>query len=165
MAREPWPAKGDVGLLRFRLSDAFRATPTTTAIAQKEREAETDLEESASTALRRSHGTGGSSEFAGTLALGLEDTTTVMRQNHKHEQDLEPNRWDSEEVHRNQLGNVIVDKRLPGLRRRAVVADHVLPDRGLGYVEAQFQQLTVDSRCPRVGWPGSPFELSLAPQR
>jgi hypothetical protein len=25
-----------------------------------------------------------------------------MRQNYKHEQDLEPNRWDSEEVHRNQ---------------------------------------------------------------
>src|SRR5262249_39798922 len=35
----------------------------------------------------------------------------------------------------------------PGLRRRPGTAYHVLRDRGLGYVETEFQQLTVDSRC------------------
>jgi hypothetical protein len=77
----------------------------------------------------------------------VKNTTTVMSQNDKHEQNLEPNRWDSEEVHRSQLRNVIVEKRPPGLRPRTGATYHVLRNRGLGYVEAQFQQFTVDSRC------------------
>ena len=79
----------------------------------------------------------------------VDDTTTVMGQNDKHQQDLEPDRWHREEVHRSQLRHVIVEKRSPGLRRWTGAAYHVLRDRGLGYVETQFQQsqLTVDSRC------------------
>ena len=32
-------------------------------------------------------------------SLKVDDTTAIMRQNDKHEQNLEPDRWDSEEVY------------------------------------------------------------------
>jgi hypothetical protein len=77
----------------------------------------------------------------------VEDATTVMCQNDKNEENLEPNCWHSEEVHRSQLRHVIVEKGSPGLRGRTRKAHLVLGDSRLGYVDAQLQQFTVDSRC------------------
>jgi hypothetical protein len=95
-----------------------------------------------------------------------------------------------EEVDRNDILDVVLEKRLPGGRGRLMATDHVLLDGGLGDVDADLAQLTTDlrrspewvggrhssnevphlprhgrsSRLPRSGQPGPVFsELAPAP--
>ena len=55
-----------------------------------------------------------------------------------------------EEVDRDELADVIRQKRTPGLGRRGPTTHHVVPDRGFGDRDTEFQQLAVDAR----GTPG-----------
>jgi len=51
---------------------------------------------------------------------------------------LERNRWDNEEICRNQVLGVIGEKGSPRLGGSAPLSDHVLGDRGLRYLNAEF---------------------------
>ena len=67
--------------------------------------------------LRRPLGRGGVGD------VDVKDAPPLMRQDHEDEQDLEQHGGDDEEVHGDQAPEVVVEKRVPGLRRgRAPVA-------------------------------------------
>jgi hypothetical protein len=74
-------------------------------------------------------------ERGGALAEATQDTRV-----------LEPNRRHGEEIHGDQLRQVVLQEGPPRLRRRCVAPPHVLGDAGLPDLDAQFEQLTVDAR-------------------
>ena len=53
-------------------------------------------------------------------------TSTVMLENHEDEQELEGNRWNEEEICRDQVLSVILEKGSPGLGGRFPVPDQYL---------------------------------------
>ncbi len=73
-------------------------------------------------------------------------TSAVMIENHEDEEELERNRWDNEEICRNQVLGVIGEKGSPRLGGSAPLSDHVLGDRGLRYLHAEFQEFAMDAR-------------------
>src|SRR2546422_1681885 len=68
----------------------------------------------------------------------------VVAQHHEHEQDPKGRRRHREEIQRDQILGVILQKRAPRLRRRPPRPDHELRNRRLRYRQAQLQQLAVD---------------------
>ncbi len=56
-----------------------------------------------------------------------------------------------EDVHGHDPSRVVVEKRLPALRRRAPAAGHVFGDGGLSDLDAQLEQLTVMRGAPQSG--------------
>jgi len=69
-----------------------------------------------------------------------------MIENHKDEQEVEGNRWDDEEICRNQVLGVILEEGSPRLGGRFPVPDHVLGDRGLRHQNTEFQEFAMDAR-------------------
>jgi len=45
----------------------------------------------------------------------VQDAPALVRQHQKHIQDLEPDRWHDQEIHRHHRFQVIVQERPPGL--------------------------------------------------
>jgi hypothetical protein len=72
-----------------------------------------------------------------------------MGQHQKHVKDVEADRGHREEVDGDQLLGMILEKRVPRLRRRFAVAHHVFADAALTDVDAELEQLTVDPWCCR----------------
>ena len=70
---------------------------------------------------------------------------TVIQDN-QPEQQLEANRRYDKEIDRCDAICMVLEKCLPGLRRRASLLNHVLGDRRLGDVNAEFEQLAVNAR-------------------
>src|SRR5271168_3362573 len=62
-------------------------------------------------------------------------------------QNLECDRRQDKEVDRRDAVDVIAEKRPPALRRWPRVAAHVPSDRRLGDLEAELEQLTMNTRC------------------
>src|SRR5437763_1683488 len=73
-------------------------------------------------------------------------TSAVLIENHKDEQELELNRWDNEEICRNQVLGVILEKGSPRLRGRFPVPDHVLGDCCLRHLNTEFQEFPMNAR-------------------
>ena len=73
-------------------------------------------------------------------------TSPVMIENHEDEYELEGNRWDDEEIGRNEVHGVIVEKGLPRLGGRFPLWDHVLGDRCLRHRNAEFQEFAMHAR-------------------
>lgn len=77
----------------------------------------------------------------------MQHSTPVMGQNQKDKQNSKAQGRDYEEIRRNQVLHVIVEKSAPGLRGRLLPASHVLRDSGLGQFDSEFEQLAMDTRC------------------
>jgi hypothetical protein len=86
----------------------------------------------------------------------------LVRQHHEDEQDLAEDRRHREEVHRDQVPHVVVEKGSPGRRRRLPPARHVLRDGRFGYLDSQLEELAVDPRRTphRVGVDDFPYEFA-----
>ena len=70
-------------------------------------------------------------------------------------QDLEANDRHGEEIHRDQVLEVVLEERAPRLRGRLSAPHHGLADGGLPDVDVQLEQLAVDPRGPTADSPGS----------
>ena len=75
---------------------------------------------------------------------------SVMGQHHKDREHPKCQRRDHEEIDRDELADMIRQEGTPGLGRRGPTADHVFSDRGFSDLDAELQQLAVDTR----GTPG-----------
>src|SRR2546422_3486736 len=86
----------------------------------------------------------------------------IVAQHHEHEQDPKGRRGYSEEIQRDQILGVILQKRAPRLRRRPPRSEHVLRNRRLRYRQAQLQQLAMDPRRTpeRIGAADPPNQIS-----
>ena len=78
--------------------------------------------------------------------IEMEDPATVMRQHQEHIENLEPYRWNCEEIDRHHRLDMLVEEGTPGLRGRLTEPDHVLADAGLADVDAEFEEFTVNAR-------------------
>jgi hypothetical protein len=63
----------------------------------------------------------------------------LMGQHQEHVQNLEADGWHGEEVDRNKLLEVVVEKSPPGLAGRLSLADHIFADASLADVNAEFE--------------------------
>src|SRR5262249_34177955 len=61
----------------------------------------------------------------------VKNSTAVMGKHDKDEQDFKPDRMHREEIDRNELRDVGMEKCLPRLRWRFPVVDYIFRDRGL----------------------------------
>ena len=77
----------------------------------------------------------------------MDNAAPIVCQHQKYVQDLEPDYRYHEEVHRYHALHMIIEKRTPTLRRWFSRSHHVLGDRGLGDLDAEFEQLAMDARC------------------
>ena len=69
----------------------------------------------------------------------------VMSQNNKHVQDPKCDRGYSEEINRDQVRYMIIEKRSPGLGRRFLMTNHVFRYGGFRYINPQHAQFAVNS--------------------
>src|SRR4051794_29622776 len=76
----------------------------------------------------------------------MHDASTLVSEDDQDEEQAARDRRYHEEVGGYDLSDVVRQERLPGVRWRATVADHVLRHRGLRDVDAHLQQFAVDAR-------------------
>src|SRR6266481_821354 len=79
--------------------------------------------------------------------IEVQNATPVMGQYQEHVKNLETDGGHSKEVDRDQLLDVILQERAPGLSRRLAIAHHVFADAGLADVDAELEQLPVHAGC------------------
>ena len=77
----------------------------------------------------------------------MDNASSIMSENDKDEQDFKLNRVDGEEVDGSELRDVIVEERLPGLRRWFRMANHIFGDGSLRNVNSQLHKLAMNPRC------------------
>ena len=77
----------------------------------------------------------------------VHDASSIVCEDNKNEEDLEPNGVDGEEVDGRELRNVILEERSPRLGWWFGASDHVLGDRSLRDLNVQLHQLAVDPGC------------------
>src|SRR2546422_10239402 len=94
--------------------------------------------------------------------IEMHQPAPVVAQHHKHEQDPKGRRGHREEIQRDQILGVILQKRAPRLRQRPPRPEHVLRNRRLRYRQAQLQQLAVNPRRTpeRIGAAYPPNQIS-----
>ena len=84
----------------------------------------------------------------------MHDASAIMGEDDEDEQHPERHRGHGEKVNKSQVSNVVVQKGFPGLRRRVSMAEHILGDRCLRYLDPELEQFAVNSRrSPK--WIGS----------
>src|SRR5207245_297655 len=94
--------------------------------------------------------------------IEMHQPAPAVGQHHEHEQDPKGRGGYREEIQRDYVLRVILQKRTPRLRRRPPRPEHVLRNRRLRDRQAQLQQLAVDpSAHPREDWRGSSAESDL----
>jgi hypothetical protein len=76
----------------------------------------------------------------------MDDTATLVAQDHEHVENLETDRRHGEEVNRHQGLDVILQEGSPGLGGRSAPANHVLADARLANIDAQLEEFPVDAR-------------------
>src|SRR5262249_10572026 len=76
----------------------------------------------------------------------VDNASSIMRENNKHEKNFKPCSMDGEEVDRSQLRYVIVKERSPRLRWWPGMSDHVFGNRSLRDLNSEFEQFAVDPR-------------------
>src|SRR5215831_15930800 len=93
--------------------------------------------------LRRPFGRGMSRD------IEVHDAPSIVCEDNKNEEDMEPNGVDGEEVDGRELRNVILEERPPHLGWWFGASDHVLGNRSLRDLNVQPHQLAVDpGRAP-----------------
>src|SRR5262249_1173451 len=75
----------------------------------------------------------------------VHDASSIVCEDNKNEEDLEPNGVDSEEVDRRELRNVILEERSPRLGWWFGASDHVLGNRSLRDLNVQLQLIDWNS--------------------
>src|SRR3990172_2078081 len=78
--------------------------------------------------------------------VGMQDAPTIMGEHQEDETNPEGSGRDGEEVNGDQRLDVVIEEGSPGLRWRLPPAGHVLGHGGLGDVDSELEQLTVNSR-------------------
>src|SRR2546427_2140829 len=86
----------------------------------------------------------GSSGILGDVEV--EDAPAIMCEHDKGEQDPQPHSGNDEEINGDQVADVISQERAPGLRGRCAALREEPGDGAFGHVDAEFQELTMDSR-------------------
>src|SRR5262249_41758557 len=76
----------------------------------------------------------------------VDNASSIVGENDKHEQNFKPHGVDGEGVDRSQLRYVIVEERSPRLRWWLRMAHHVFGNRSLGDLNSEFEQFAVDPR-------------------
>jgi hypothetical protein len=79
--------------------------------------------------------------------IHMQDSPSVMAQDDQHEQHPERRRRDREEIQRDRILEMVLEKRLPRLRRWTAALDHVLGDSRLANLYTELEQLAVNPRC------------------
>src|SRR5215467_3963281 len=77
----------------------------------------------------------------------VHDTSSIVCEDNKNEQDFKRNCVDGEEVDGRELRNVIIEERSPRLQWWFWTPNHVFGNRSLRDLNAQLHQLAVDPRC------------------
>src|SRR5260370_19464331 len=85
--------------------------------------------------------------------IEVKHATAVMGQHQNHVRNLETDGGQGEEVDGDQMLSVILQECAPGLRRRLAAGHHVFADAALTDIDAQLEQLTVDSWSTPRGIP------------
>ena len=81
----------------------------------------------------------------------MHDSSAMMLQQDKHEQEPKAQRGHHEEINGDELLGMIFQECPPRLGRRLAVSRHVFGNRGFRHLDPEFQQLSVNSeRTP--GW-------------
>jgi len=76
----------------------------------------------------------------------VDDAPAMVGEHDEDEEDAEPSGGHGEEIDRNQVPDVIGQKRPPGLRGRAAPLREQPRDGAFGHMDAELQELTMDSR-------------------
>jgi len=76
----------------------------------------------------------------------VEDAAALVGQHDEDEEDVQVSGGNGEEVDRDEVADMVGEERSPGLRRGWAALREQPRDGALGQVDAEFQQLTVDSR-------------------
>ena len=79
----------------------------------------------------------------------MKDASAIMCQDEEAVEQLERGRRHDEEVDGDEAACMILEERLPSLRRRLVWPRHVLGDGGFGNVMAQQMEFRLDARRAR----------------
>ena len=69
----------------------------------------------------------------------VHDPPPLMRQHQEHVQNLETDGWHGEEINRDQLLDVVVEKGPPDLAGRFSSPDHIFADAGLANVNSELE--------------------------
>jgi len=85
-------------------------------------------------------------------SVEAKDPSSVVAQDDQYEQHLERGRRDREEIQRDRLLGMVHEERAPSLRWRTAAPDHVLGDRRLRDVDAELEQLAMNSRRAHSGF-------------
>jgi len=89
-------------------------------------------------------------------------TCLIPSEHHEHEEHAEGHRGHGEEVDGDEVPDMVVEEGPPGRRGRSPTAMHVLGDGGLSDIDAELEQLAVDSgRSP--GWVGDTHSPDQGP--
>src|ERR1017187_6982032 len=79
----------------------------------------------------------------------VDEPASIVRKDHKNEEQPERRRRYDEEVGGGQVFHVVLQKGPPALRRRLPMSDHVLRYSSLGHFNTQLERLAVDAgRAP-----------------
>jgi len=78
----------------------------------------------------------------------VHDPAAMMEQDHEHVEHPEGRGWHDEEIDRDEVGQVVMEERSPGLRGRFRATRHEPGDAALRDAEPDLEQLAVDARCP-----------------
>src|SRR6478672_6132553 len=89
--------------------------------------------------------------------LEPQQLSPAMTQNQKCKQDIKGQRRHNAHIDGGNRLSVILQKSLPGLRRRLRRSRHIFRDRRLGHLKAKHQKLAVDPGCtPKWVFPAHP---------
>src|SRR5690242_10306552 len=83
--------------------------------------------------------------------IEMQQAAMLMRQHNEHEQDPQPHSGNSKEVDRDQLTDMITQKRLPALGWFLISLWHQTGDGALRDFKAEFEKFPMDSRCAPEG--------------
>src|SRR6516165_6875860 len=81
----------------------------------------------------------------------VHEPTAVMAKDYEHKQPAKCGGWNDEAISRDEILDVIGQKRTPGLGRRVPVPQHVLGYGCLRDLDAEFAQLAVYAGCTPAG--------------
>src|SRR5882724_9509655 len=78
--------------------------------------------------------------------VDVDDAPAVVSEHDENKEDAQARSWHREEIEGDQIADMVSEERSPGLRRGWAALREQPRDGALGQVDAEFQQLTVDSR-------------------
>jgi len=83
--------------------------------------------------------------------IEMQDSASIVRQHDEHEQDSKRQGGHDEKVYGDELPKMVLQEGAPSLRGRLAATDHVLRNRALADLDAEFEQFSVDARSTPAG--------------